>query len=97
MSDKLEKLAGILGFDPQGDVAAVGAISEAVLEIANERKALAKLKAKELIAKAIDMSKKKAEIDKAYKQESIKWDKEMGKLMKEIEGLSNGGSQDESA
>jgi hypothetical protein len=86
--DKVSRLAGILGFDPVKAEGAAGALADALEEINNERRLAARAKAKQLLTDAIGKAQKKQELDDAYRKESDKFEKDMGKLLVEIENLS---------
>jgi vacuolar-type H+-ATPase subunit I/STV1 len=91
-----EKLQKMLGFDPDKKTNITqDALSEAVKEINEERIKEVKARAKELLIKAMQLREQKVKLDREYNQQSGKFDKELGKILKQIEGALSGKSQDE--
>lgn len=88
MSDKLTE---ILGYDPTKNPSPTAAIlAEVANELRKEREDKARGRAKELLTKAVELRTQKADLDKKYQQAAQKFDKEFGKLMKQIDALAQG-------
>lgn len=91
-----EKLQKLLGFDPdKRNNITQDALSEAVKEINEERIKEVKVRAKELLVKAMQLREQKVKLDREYNQQSAKFDKELGKILKQIEGALSGKSAEE--
>lgn len=84
-------LNDILGFDatkhptPTADL-----FAEVAADLKKERLEKARVQAKELLAKAIELQTQKSALEKKFRAETQKFDKEFGKIMKQIDGLMAG-------
>lgn len=86
-----KRLQSVLGFDPTKANDGVGsAFKEALAEIHEERKAVNKVRVKELLQKAIELKTKMAKARKEFESNSAKFDKELGNVLKTIERMSKG-------
>lgn len=91
VNSHIEKLNSLLGFDSgKKDQITSDAFKEVVAEIQLERQRVVKEKAKVQLLRAIEMRDQKEKMDREYVQQSKKWDKEMGKLLRGIEAMLNG-------
>ena len=90
-----ERLNKILGFDATKSVSGSGVLSEALAEIQAERDAKNKLKAQELIKKAIECCEKMEEAKSQFSSAIGKSEKELNKLISSIESLGGGSKQKE--
>lgn len=84
------RLNKILGFDAAKNKAGSGVLSEALAAIQAERDAANKVKAQELIKKAIECSEKMEEAKTQFSSAMSKSEKELGKLISSIESLGGG-------
>lgn len=87
----IDKLASLLGFDPTKASPGVSdAMSAAMAEIAEENKKKAQGAAKALLTEAIQLSEQMAKADREYRNQKAKFDKNLGKLLRRIEGMASG-------
>lgn len=88
MSDKdnAAKLADILGFDAAKHPSVTQeTLQEALTEILDLRKVEAIRKAKEVLTKAIDLRRQMAQAEREFTKNQKKFDKELGKLISQLE------------
>jgi hypothetical protein len=89
-----DKLTELLGFDPvkRPTLGPKGGklFAEALAEITKERDEKAKAQAAELFRKAIALSEERNKSKKAFQQADQKFEKELGKVLNQIQGLVNG-------
>lgn len=91
-----DKLAGMLTFDPIKRVPLAGeAFSKVVEEIKKERVEEGTKQAKELLLKAMDFQKQKVDAKKRFEQQDKKFDKELGKILRQIDNLLQGKPQED--
>lgn len=96
MSNAAEKLNEILGFDPsKSDNITKDAFIDVVKELQIEKMHAVKVKAKELLKKAMELKVNKDKADKEYKKQSDKFEKELGTLLRNISNMTNGVSNEE--
>lgn len=84
-----EKLKSLLG-DEHTKAARVtkDVFKEALAEVNAERYQQAKARAKEVIAKAIELQKQRNQLDATHKKAMKKFDEDLSKLLKEIENFT---------
>lgn len=97
MSDKetsspIEKLNGILGFDPAANKVEKGIFEEALAEVREQDAQKHKAKAKELIEKGISCLRKWHELDRQFTSEKKKSNKDLNKIISQIEIMAGGGT-----
>lgn len=89
-----EKLTELLGFDPnkRPSLGQKGGklFTEALADIVKERDEKAKAAATELFRKAIQLSDERNKARKAFQQADQKFEKELGKVLNQIQSLVNG-------
>ena len=91
MPDNLERLVSVLGFDPaKGGGADNAIIQEALKEIQDEEAKAKKAKAKEQLLKAAELRKKMVEAERQFESQRKKFDKELGKVLNQIEAMASG-------
>jgi hypothetical protein len=95
-NQNLARLQKLLGFDPdkRGSITQ-DVLSETIKEINEARVAEAKVRAKEMLTKALSLREQKVKLDKEYKKNSEKFDKELGKILKTIENSLSGKEETE--
>ncbi len=86
----VDRLTRILGYDPSKGSSVAGAFADALKEIDEERAKETKAKAKDFLVKAIELRRKMAETKRQFASQEKKFDKELGKLLNNIESLSAG-------
>jgi hypothetical protein len=92
----VQKLSKMLGFNPdKKSNITQDALTEAVKEINEERIKEVKVKAKDLLIKAMQLREQKVKLDRDYAGQSKKFDKELGKILKQIEGALSGKTAEE--
>lgn len=91
-SANIDRLSKLLGYDAAKQHGGKSVFDEALKEIQEEKDKATKVKAKEMLQKAIDIRMKMDEIDKQYNANRNKFNKELGKLMGKIEAFSRGES-----
>jgi len=83
--DNVAKLNDLLGFDSaRRPHVAAEPLKKALDEICAEREAEAQKKAKETLQKAIDLSRQMADIEREFKKNHQKFNKELGKLLNSL-------------
>lgn len=86
----------LLGSDPAQGVSITAAIlQEAVKELHEEDNKERKIKAKELLVRAKDLRKQMVKAKKEYLQQEQKAEKELSKLVSQIERIAAGGVEEE--
>lgn len=91
MPDNVERLVDVLGFDPaKGGGADNAIIQEALQEIKDEQAKAKKAKAKEQLLKAAELRKKMVEAERQFEGQKKKFDKELGKVLNQIEAMASG-------
>jgi Sec-independent protein translocase protein TatA len=91
MSSSIDRLKNVLGFDPaQGTGSSAGAFKDALAELQAERDAENKVKAKDLLKKAMELRTKMDKAKKEFASQESKFEKELGKLLKTIEAMASG-------
>lgn len=86
-----DALADVLGFKPGSHPSPTAELfAEVAKELNEERTKKAKERAKELLTKAIDLRTQRDNAEKQFRAQVAKFDKELGKLMKQIESLAAG-------
>lgn len=88
MSDKVEQLISLLGFDPSKNPITSEVLKSAISDLNEERIAAQKIEAKKLIAEAIDLQGQRKKLDQQYKEASEKVDKTLGRLIDKINSIS---------
>lgn len=84
-------LNDLLGFDSTKHPTPTSALfTEVATELQKERHDKAKGQAKELLTKAIELQSQQVGLEKKFNAEKQKFEKEFGKLMKQIEALVAG-------
>lgn len=92
-SKNIDKLKGILGFDPGAKPSLSGNLfKEVVEEITQERTKTAKAQAKELLVQAMALQEKWGKASAAFKTEEAKFEKELGTLLKKVNSQLEGTS-----
>ena len=87
----LKSLEEIIGFNPTKRPTPTATLfAEVAADLNKERVEKAKTQAKELITKAIDLTTQRDELEKKFRKEVERFDKELGKLMGQIDQLSQG-------
>jgi len=95
-SPGIARLIRVLKYDPTKRQSLTGNVLQEVFDDVNkERINKAKEDTKVLISKAIEMTRQKADIDKTYRNTSQKFEKDLGKVMNQIEAMVNGKEQPE--
>lgn len=90
-----QELTNVLQFDPTTEVVNSGVMADALKEITEERNQRIKAKAKEQLLKAMELQDKMKKLKKQYDTEMAKFDKELGKIMRNIKGAMEGKSVEE--
>lgn len=98
MSDNktnLDKLNDVLGFDPTKRFTLTGGkagelFQSTLKEITSEREEKAKADAKQVLISAISLAEEWKKAEKNFYQQKAKFDKELGKLMNQLNGMLNG-------
>lgn len=91
VSKSAEKLEGLLGFDPtKRGTLTQELFKEVVQEISKERTDKAKAQAKEHLTKAIQLREGMVKAEKDFNKEKQKFEKELGKVMNQIQGILTG-------
>jgi hypothetical protein len=89
-----DRLSELLGFDPtkRPTLGPKGGtlFTEALADIVKEREEKAKVQATELFRKAIGLSEERNKARRAFSQADAKFEKELGKVLNEINGLVSG-------
>ena len=89
-----DKLNAMLGFDPtkRATLGPVGSdlFKDALSDIVKERQEKAKALATELFRKAITLQEERKKAHRAFQQADHKFEKELGKVLNEIQGLAGG-------
>ena len=90
-SKHVEKLTELLGFDPvKRSTLTQDLFKEVVSDISKDRIDKAKAQAKDLLTKALQLRDQKDKCEKDFAKEMKKFDKELGKVMNQIQGLLSG-------
>lgn len=85
------KLEGLLGFDPtKRETLTQELFKEVVQEISKERTDKAKAQAKEHLTKAIQLREGMVKARRDFDREDKKFEKELGKVMNQIQGVLTG-------
>ena len=83
---QIDTLTTLLGFDPGKSPSPTAALMQEVMaEVKKERDDKAKMRAKELLTKAITLREEFAKADRAYNDAKGKFQKEIGKILSTIE------------
>jgi len=86
-----EKLTTLLDFDPaKRPTLTQELFGEVVKEIKEERAKEAKTKAKEQLVKAMQLREQMAKADKDFNGQKQKMEKELGKVLNQIQGILSG-------
>jgi hypothetical protein len=85
-----EQLVTILGFDPLKENITKDILTEAFEELRKEKAANAKVKAKELLGKAVELHSQMTVAKREYENKINKFDKELGKLVNRLKAFANG-------
>lgn len=85
-----EQLVSILGFDPLKDNITKDILTEAFDELKKEKAANAKVKAKELLSKAVELHSQMTAAKREFESKINKFDKELGKLVNRLKAFANG-------
>jgi hypothetical protein len=86
-----ERLTDLLTFDPGRGVPLTGkAFAKVVREIKREKLATAQQQAKDLLVRAMDLQKQKTDAKRVFERQEKKFDKELGKVLKQIDNLLKG-------
>lgn len=88
------KLKAQLGFDPTKPARLSQLLmGEVIADLRKGKIEDAKKKATELLTKAIDLSEKKAQADRAYRKAGQAFDKELGKVIQQINSILEGATE----
>lgn len=88
------KLKTQLGFDPTRPAKLSQVLmAEVIADLRKGKIEEAKKKATELLTKAIDLSEKKAQADRAYRKAGQAFDKELGKVIQQINSVLEGATE----
>ena len=88
-----DRLESLLGFDPaKADATSQDVVQQAVAEIQEERSKAAAAKAKEFITKGMELVQRFDAAQKAARKEEQKFEKDLKKLMDQIDRLKSGKS-----
>lgn len=91
-----DRLTALLGFDPTAPHRLSESVfAEVVGEITQERTEETKKRAKTHLLKAIELRDKRVAAERAFRSEIQKFDKELGKVFKQIEGMLSGNATDD--
>lgn len=86
-----EKLNSLLTFDATKRPPLAGeALAKVIEEIKKEKLEIAQKEAKDLLYKAIELQNKKAVAKRAFENQDRKFDKELGRVLKNINNLLEG-------
>ena len=94
MDSQMERVSKLLGFNPQ-ELGVADAFKQALDEVKKERADAAKAKVKEKLVRLLDLQKQREEVKKKFAADDKKFEKEVGKLLAELEGSSSGASKEE--
>jgi hypothetical protein len=87
----IARLSEVLGFDPgKKDQITAEAFKEVIAELQAERQKSVKEKAKVHLLRLMELRDQKSKMDRDYTNASKKWDKETGKMLKQIESMLSG-------
>ncbi len=88
----IDRLKAVLGFDPaqQGAPGTGSAFKDALAEIQAEKDAENKVKAKDLLKKAMELRGKMDKAKKEFASQEAKFEKELGKMLRTIEAMAAG-------
>lgn len=89
--NSVEKLSDLLTFDPaKRSTLTQELFGEVVAEIKEERAKEAKIKAKEQLIKAMQLREQMAKAEKEFNNQKQKMEKELGKVLGQIQGILSG-------
>ena len=89
--DKTKKLVDTLGFDPaKAPTGSAAVLTEVIAEITKERDDKIRIQLKELLTKAMDLRVTVEKAKKAFDKETQKYEKELGKILNDLERLASG-------
>lgn len=85
------KLSELLKFDPgKRHPVSTELFAEALKEITEEREESTKKVVKELLSKGMDLRQQMVTAEKQFNTAKRKFDKELGKIIKQVQGMLNG-------
>jgi hypothetical protein len=85
-----ERLEDLLGHNPSKELVGGDILAEAMKEIREERVKEAKVKAKELLTKAIDLHQAITKADQEWRCKVNKFNKELGKVLGRLDAFAQG-------
>jgi Mn-containing catalase len=95
LGTNVQSLREVLKFDPTVEALNNEIFAEALKEITEERNKKIKAKAKEQLLKAMELNEKMKKLKKQTDDEMKKFDKELGKIMRQIKATMEGKSAEE--
>lgn len=96
--DRVAQLCEKLGFDPARQATGdAGLLADVVKEIQQEREKEVKTKVKELLVLAMQVRKQMDDARKKFEREWAKMEKELGKILGDLERLASGKPVEEPA
>jgi hypothetical protein len=86
----VQRLEDLLGHNPSKELTGGDILQEAMKEIKEERAKEAKVKAKDMLSKAIELHRSITKADQEWRSKIAKFNKELGKVLNKLESFGQG-------